>query len=205
MDGVIVDSMEYHAESWKKTFSDYGIEISKLELFKREGMSGLSSILDVVGEKGVEIPDKHEQKRLLEKKLQIFESYEIHAFPLVSEILNHLSSRNIKLGLVTGSIKRSVNHVLPHEINHLFNVIVSVDDVVNGKPHPEPYLKAIDMLKCDPECTLVIENAPLGIESAKKAGLDCFAIETTLPDSYLKNADRIFKSHRLLFEYFNEM
>ena len=71
MDGVIVDSMEYHAESWKKTFNSYGIEISKLELFKREGMSGLSSILDVLRDKGVEIPDEHEQKKLLEKKSSI--------------------------------------------------------------------------------------------------------------------------------------
>ena len=95
--------------------------------------------------------------------------------------------------------------MLPVKIFNLFNAIVSVDDVINGKPHPEPYLKAIDILKCDPKYALVIENAPLGIESAKKAGLDCFAIETTLPGSYLKNADRIFKSHRLLFEYFKEM
>jgi beta-phosphoglucomutase-like phosphatase (HAD superfamily) len=66
--------------------------------------------------------------------------------------------------------------------------------VNNGKPDPEPYLKAVNELNVDKESCLVIENAPAGITSAKSAGLTCFAVQTSLPEEYLKSADKIFRS-----------
>ena len=205
MDGVIADSMEHHAESWQTVFREYGVLISKEEIFKREGMSGLDSIIDVIRSKGVPVPDEKEQKKLQKRKLELFEKNRIEIFPHVLDILQFLKSKNVGLGLVTGSLKRSVNFILPREIFQFFDAVVTFDDITSGKPHPEPYLKALVMTGCGPEDALVIENAPLGIESAKSAGIDCFALETTLPSEYLDKADRIFKTHEALFEFLKIM
>ncbi len=205
MDGVIVDSMEYHAESWQRIFKDYGISLSKNEILKREGMSGLSSIIDIIKEKGGAIPHENELKKLLQKKLELFEGFQVEIFPFVREMLSLLSSKNIQIGLVTGSMRRSVNHVLPKDLFQLFNVIITVDELDKGKPHPEPYLRAMEKLGSNTKNTLVIENAPLGIDSAKSAGLDCFALETTLPGPFLEKADKIFHNHNSLLEYLQKI
>jgi len=69
--------------------------------------------------------------------------------------------------------------------------VVTGDSVKKGKPHPEPYLKAASVLGLRPKQCLVVENAPFGIASAKKAGMFCIAITTSLPRDYLKQADII--------------
>lgn len=204
MDGVIVDSMHWHAESWQRVFHQYGLELSKAEIFKREGMSGLASIVDIIKEKGKIIPSKEELLLLQESKLEIFETGKVAMFPFAEEILEFVHTKKIKIGLVTGSLRRSVEFILPENMLSYFDVIVTVDDILNGKPHPEPYLKAMEELYSIPDETLVIENAPLGIISAKKAGADCYAIETTLDGFHLKGADMIFENHELLLKYLKE-
>lgn len=205
MDGVIVDSMDIHAGSWQSVFGEYGILISKEEIFKREGMSGVASIVDVIKDKGFPVPDEREQAALLEKKLEIFEKHTAGIFPEIEEILRFLSSKGLLLGLVTGSLKRSVLHVLPSRLYNIFDVVVTINDIERGKPHPEPYLTAAGRLSCKPEESLVIENAPLGIQSAKSAGMDCFALKTTLPADYLVMADRTFQNHAELHEYLKKI
>jgi beta-phosphoglucomutase len=63
-----------------------------------------------------------------------------------------------------------------------------------GKPHPEPYLKAAKALGVKPSECAVIENAPYGVASAKKAGMFCIAITSSLPKEYLKRADVVVDS-----------
>ena len=120
------------------------------------------------------------------------------------DIIELVKSRKLKTGLVTGSLRRSVDYMLKDDLLSYFDIVVAVDEIVDGKPHPEPYLKAMDKLESNSDEVLVIENAPLGITSAKKAGADCFAIETTLESRYLKDADRIFKNHEALLKYLEE-
>ncbi len=70
-------------------------------------------------------------------------------------------------------------------------VLISADDVVNGKPHPEPYLKGAKRLKMNPAECLVIEDAPPGIAAAHAAGMKVIALTTTYPASALQDADAI--------------
>jgi beta-phosphoglucomutase len=205
MDGVIVDSMHWHAEAWQRAFSGRGIDLTKEEIFRREGMSGLASVIEIIKEKGGPVPDQDELNLLQNNKLEIFETGKVHIYPTAEKILEFVRLKNLKTGLVTGSLKRSVEFMLPENIRLNFDTIVPVDDTENGKPHPDPYLKAMSRINCKPEETLVIENAPLGITSAKKAGADCFAIETTLDSFYLKDADKIFKDHESLYKYLAEI
>ena len=70
-------------------------------------------------------------------------------------------------------------------------VLISADDVVNGKPNPEPYLKGAERLKMNPAECLVIEDAPAGIAAAHAAGMKVVALTTTYPAAALQEADAI--------------
>ena len=76
--------------------------------------------------------------------------------------------------------------------------------LIEGKPSPLSYLKAVEMLKVRKDECIVIENAPLGVESAKRAGLYCIAIPTYVEPELLKNADIVLPDHARLKEYLSK-
>ena len=93
--------------------------------------------------------------------------------------------------------------ILPKEIYDLFTVVVTGNDVINGKPSPEPYLLALEKLALEPADAIVVENAPFGIASAKAADLRCLALATSLPPKYLHQADEVFLSVKDLRDNIN--
>ena len=201
MDGVVVDSMPAHAGSWKKIFYEFGLTLEDVDIFKREGMAGLDSIAEIFLEKNSVVPAMHELLMLQERKISLFEKYDVKIFDDIPGILSFLKNSNMKTALVTGSMRRSVDFMLDDRLQSLFDVIVTVDDVVRGKPFPDPYLKALHLLDSNTDDAMVIENAPMGIRAAKSAFLTCVAIETTLSSEYLQEADYIVTSHGQLFSY----
>ncbi len=83
----------------------------------------------------------------------------------------------------------------PDEIN-LFDYILTTDETKHPKPDPEPYLNCLKALQIDPKESIAVENAPLGIASAKRAGMRCVAIMSTLKREHLSEADYIVKDLR---------
>jgi beta-phosphoglucomutase len=201
MDGVIVDSMKYHADAWKRVLSDFGMVLDDIDILRREGMYGRDSVEDIFIEHRRPLPDDRQFQNLLAKKHVIFESYQIGLYPGTEPILAWIRDLNIRTALVTGSLRRSVMHVIPAPVLEQFDTVVTAEDVTKGKPDPEPYLKAIGKLAVKPEESVIIENAPMGIRSARGAGILCYALETTLPREYLAEADRVFENHGSLFEH----
>lgn len=201
MDGVLVDSMKYHAEAWIRVLDDYGIRLDETDIFKREGMPGRESIVDICVEKGVPVPGAEELDSLHEKKHILFEAQTVRVYPGVVEMLEFLAGRNMATALVTGSLKRAVEHVLPEEVLARFGAVVTAEDVQHGKPDPEPYLTALEKLFLSADSAMVIENSPMGILSARRAGLYCIALETTLPAHYLSGADMILRDHDVLYDF----
>lgn len=211
MDGVVVDSMSLHAAAWKEVLARYGIIVSEMDIYRREGMPGRESVIDICREKGLDPPDEQTFGRLLKKKNAIFERGYVRLYPHVKSILSLFRRKGIPMALVTGSPKRVVRHVIPKEMQRLFNALVTADDVTKGKPDPEPYARGIRLImpgkergggsRQDMGAALCIENSPLGILSAKRAGAVCFAIATTLPARLLAGADRVFADHKSLLTF----
>ena len=194
MDGVITNTMPYHMRAWRKVFADQNLHVPKFEIYRREGQKGIDSVLEIAAGQGRVMPlvDAH---KLLSQKEKIFKKIVRAAYIPGSRLfLKQLKKSGFKLALVTGTSLHEVRRILPEELFQLFDVVISGSDVQNGKPHPEPYLKAIKGLQIRRHEAVVIENAPFGIRSAKKAGLKCFALETSLPNNYLREADQIFRS-----------
>jgi len=196
MDGVITDTMPYHLRAWRSVFAAQGIQTSHEDIYKREGQKGIDSVRELFKEKGGLYTGIIGQ-RLLEEKEKIFKRIFKRKFIAGSRgFVKKYKTQGFKLALVTGTSRHEAKKLLPHELWDCFDVTVCGSDVQNGKPHPEPYLKALAKLNIKPKEAIVFENAPFGIRSAKAAGLTCLALETSLPASYLKNADAIFTSFK---------
>jgi len=196
MDGVITDTMPYHFRAWKSVFASEGVRASHEDVYKREGQKGIDSVRELFAEKEKPYTDTIGRK-LLQKKEKLFKQIFKRKFITGSRAFIKKSvAKGFKIGLVTGTSRHEAQKLLPKDLWDCFDVTVCGCDVQNGKPHPEPYLKAIAKLNVAPQEALVFENAPFGIRSAKAAGLLCLALETSLPASLLKNADGIFSSFK---------
>jgi beta-phosphoglucomutase len=193
MDGVITDSMPYHCEAWRRIFERYGIFVSQEEILKREGERGLVTLETILSEQGHEL-SQEEIRKALEDKEEIFRSLANPTlFPGADTLVQMIRERGKRLALVTGTSGEEARTNLPSDLLACFDVLVSGDMVTEGKPHPEPYRMALSLIGAKPDESLVIENAPYGIASARRAGLRCIAVTTSLPAKYLQNADKIVR------------
>ena len=201
MDGVITNTMPYHFDAWLRIFKTAGIKVDCYDVYKREGQDGLSSIKEIFKERNIKFNLK-QAKSLLRRKEALFkQTVKIKFIKGSRPFIRKLKQRKLRLGLVTGTSRREMEKILTPRLRGLFDVIVTGDEVWKSKPHPQPFLKAVKMLKLNRRQIIVIENAPFGIQSAKKAGLYCIALETSLPRQYLNGADIIIKSFGQLTEF----
>ena len=109
-------------------------------------------------------------------------------------MIGDLSRHGIKLGLVTSALLGRVKSTVPAGFLENFQAIVTGEDTKEGKPSPMPYFAGAKKLGVDASDCVVVENAPLGITSAKRAGAYCIALETTLAIKFLEEADSICRS-----------
>jgi len=193
MDGVIVDGMPYHIKSWKDALSTIDIYASDLDIYLMEGMTGRETMEVFVKKSEISISDETADK-IIKLKRKIFNDiFTVKLIKGIKDLLLELKDRQYNLALVTGTRLEVVKKVLQVGLENIFEVIVAGEMVNKGKPDPEPYLKAVDELNATKENCIVIENAPAGITSAKSAGLTCFAVQTSLSEEYLQDADKVFK------------
>ena len=196
MDGVITDTMPYHFCAWESVFAAEGIKVTHEDIYKREGQKGIDSVRELFKEKKMLYTETIGSKLLYEKEKLFKQIFKRKFIPGSRMFIKKSHRQGFKLALVTGTSRHEAQKLLPRDLWDCFDVTVCGSDVQNGKPHPEPYLKAIAKLKVSPKQAVVFENAPFGIRSAKAAGLSCLALETSLPASYLKNADAVFSSFK---------
>jgi HAD superfamily hydrolase (TIGR01509 family) len=193
MDGVVVDGMPYHIQSWKEALSTIDMSVSDLEIYLMEGMTGRETMEIFVSKSNRSLSDETAEKVIKLKRKIFNDIFTVTLMKGIKNFLFELKDRQYSLALVTGTRLEVVKKVLQMGLDDIFKVIVTGESVNKGKPDPEPYVKAVDELGARKEDCIVIENAPAGITSAKSAGLTCFAVQTSLPEEYLKDADRIFQ------------
>ena len=114
------------------------------------------------------------------------------------DLLARLRKLWCKLGMVTGSSRKSVDLVLTPEQEHCFDAVITADDVTRPKPDPQPFLRAAEIMGVEPSRCAVVENAPFGVRAARAAGCRVIAICTTLLPEDLREADCIVRNHREL-------
>jgi beta-phosphoglucomutase len=203
MDGVLVDSMSFHADAWELVMKTVGITIDKRLIYDLEG-ANYRQVIDAIFRGAGRIPTEEEIQVLARKKIEIFEQIEhVKPFADVQELLETLKPK-YKLAVVSGSNYKTLHKIICTFFPNTFEVIIDGEITKMSKPSPEPYLIAVQKLGVPKDQCLVIENAPFGIRSAKSAGLRCIAIPTYLGKEYLKEADLIIDNHREIGKYIQE-
>ncbi len=199
MGGVIVDSEELHEHCEKEVLKQYNIVLTPEVFQEVKGMRDKETFQYYSKRFSIkEHPDV-----MFQKKMEIFMRLmqkRIRVYPGFKELAKKCKSR-FKMGLVTSSSKQSVSTILQHfDIKHLFDAIVTAEDVMLAKPYPEPYVKIAEKLHVKANQCLVIEDTIHGITSAKTAGAKCIAVTNTFPRKQLKetSVDYIIKSLREL-------
>lgn len=210
-DGVLFDSMPFHAKSWELAMNENGLPFTKDQTYRNEGRTGASVINEAYRLiHGIDAPQEVIEavyaaksghfNRLTGGKLP-------NLIPGIRELLTYLHDKSIQCWVVTGSGQRSLLENLNTTFPGIFTGIITAYDVQFGKPNPEPYLKAWERSGFDKSECYVVENAPLGVRAGKAAGLFTIAVNTgILPDSALtdEGADKVFPSMAALLEWIKQ-
>ena len=206
MDGVLVDSMTHHLQSWKELLEYFDISVSDTFIFEHEGAMSLEVIRDVFAIKGFSITDEEISHIYAWQNARFQEAYlhKVDFYPEALSLLTQLNAKGLLIGLVTSSRMNLVEKIWNPEALSLFSTIVTADDVDRYKPHPDPYLKALSRIQREAGDCLVIENAPAGIQAARAAGISCYAVASTLPEEKLTGAQRVFSDLSALRLFFSK-
>lgn len=198
MDGVLFDSMPNHAHTWAQVCTQFGLEMTPHEAYMHEGRTGASTINILARRCWHREATEQEIEQIYAEKCRLFNMCpEAAPMPGAAGMLAKVKASGMGIFVVTGSGQRSLLDRLEHSYPGYFSPehVVSSKDVKHGKPSPEPYLLGLEKAGLQPWEAIVVENAPLGVQSAVAARIFTIAVNTgPLPDSTLLNegADLLF-------------
>lgn len=198
MDGVLFDSMPYHATAWANVMARHGLPFSEEDCYINEGRTGQDVIHEAILKYQHREADEEEIWAIYREKTAAFRQMG-HTQPMkgVQSVLRYLQEQHAQIWIVTGSGQQSLFDTIQTHFPGIFSPerMITAFDVTHGKPDPEPYLKAWERSGLRKEDCYVVENAPLGIRAGKAAGLYTIGVNTgPLPDEMLRQekADQIF-------------
>jgi beta-phosphoglucomutase len=194
MDGVIVDSAYYHMRSWQETFGAYGITYTEADFKRSFGQRNDEIIPHVLGKEFT--PEKY--TAIVDAKETAFRRLirgNVRAFPGVLGLLGALDTAGISQALVSSTPRENIDLITDSlNIKKYFDVVLSGDDVTEGKPSPQGYLLAAQRLAVSPADCVVIEDAVAGVQAARNGGMKCIAVTNTHPAASLREADLVVSS-----------
>lgn len=192
MDGVLYNSMPYHARAWKEIADKHGLSATEEDFYLFEGRTGEETINVLFQRTFGRDATSWEKESIYNEKADLFNTYnDGKVMEGVLHVLERIKAHGLQTLVVTGSGQHSLFEKLDQDFKGFFNrsQMVTAYDVKNGKPDPEPYLMGLEKAGVKSDEAIVVENAPMGVESAVAAGIFTIAVNTgPLPDSVLLNA-----------------
>jgi beta-phosphoglucomutase-like phosphatase (HAD superfamily) len=191
MDGVLVDTMPFHYKAMKSAIMEFtDIELDKRTFYLLEGMPITEMAKKILELKGYDTrPTKNTSLDTLARKIgmrkkQIF--LDMNKIPEAFNGVNELiidSLGNCLKAVVTGSSKQELEAVIDKNFGKdVFDVAVNGDEFEGkGKPDPSSYLTALKRLEMSPSNSLIVENAPLGVQAANNARIKCIVVLNSSP------------------------
>lgn len=181
MDGTLYDSMRNHAAAWTQMCAENNFEVNPDEFFLYEGMTGAQTI-DIIIRRSLGRPaTKEECETLYHRKTEIFTAMSpVSVMPGAKELTELMKTVGMRRVFVTGSGQNSLLNRLEDDFPGVFlpDMRVTSRDVEHGKPHPEPYIRAMQLAGVTPSQAIAVENAPLGVKSAATAGAFTLGVVT---------------------------
>ena len=169
LDGVLVNSMPTHYKAWKIAFDETtSLQVDERSIYLLEGMRGEDLVEEIF--KKYSYTDLSKTKDVLLRKDEIFRSMmNVKPYDKVNEILRQLKCTK---GIVSGSAKQDVVSIIDRCLqNDVIDIVLTGDDIAQGKPNPEGFKLFLRRTKLNPSKVLVIENAPLGVQASNNAAI----------------------------------
>jgi beta-phosphoglucomutase family hydrolase len=192
MDGTIVDNMAFHTDSWLRFFALRGQALDADEFFRATaGRQGREIMRSYLGEHLTddELALLDHEKESLYRELYAPHRKAVDGFDALIALAK---ANGVKLAVGTAAPPANVEFTLDGlDLRRHFDAIVGALDVARGKPHPDVFLKAAELCVVAPENCIVFEDAPLGVEAARRAGMKCVVLTTTLPASSFAGFDNV--------------
>lgn len=211
MDGVLFDSMKGHATAWVNALQQMELPFTEHEAYMNEGRTGASTIDGVFTKELGRMATEDEKQHIYRLKSSFFEAgVKTERMPFALELLRKIQAQQLDIFIVTGSGQTTLLNSLEENFPGIFQKekMVTAFDVKFGKPNPEPYLIALKKSGYLSEEVLVIENAPLGVESATSAGLYTIGVNTGPLDPNVltkSGAGIVFGSMKELHDHWEEL
>jgi len=200
-DGLLVDTERINLQATHEIFSSIGVEIS-WDWYIRENLQKGRSSFELAREKGISETEIEKLWWLREKRIEELLKENVPVIDGVYEVLEKIQGKFV-LGVVTSRRKEPFETILNKtDLRRFFQFFITRDDVENIKPHPDPYLKAVEFSGERKEDCVALEDSQRGVQSAKDAGITCFAIPSELTrEHYFSTADKVLNSIRELPEH----
>jgi HAD superfamily hydrolase (TIGR01509 family) len=190
MDGTLVDTEPYWIEVEYALVEEHGGTWSREHALNLVGNDLLVSGAYIREHGGVDLEPEEIVERLLDGVVERINE-QVPWRPGAVELLAHLRAAGVPCGLVTMSYERFVAPVLAALPDDTFATVVTGDAVTIGKPHPEPYLTAAELLGVDPSACVAIEDSNTGAKSAEAAGCTVLVVPNHVP--VLEGDRRVFR------------
>lgn len=200
-----MDDEPVHLELFQKVLKEEGISISEKDYYARYlGMDDRGCFKAAYQAHGRTI-DESSLADLVRRKAGYYRERikkRMIVFPGVKTLIPDLSSR-YPLAIASGALKNEIEMVLQSNgLKQYFQAIVSTEDIIEGKPNPEVFLKALSLLNRQnagkppilPSECLVVEDSKEGIVGARRAGIKCLAVANSHPAKELTEADAVVES-----------
>lgn len=189
LDGTLVDNMSFHIEAWIETGRLFGRELTP-EHIQREfsGRKNEELLPQVAGRplEAAEIARLAEQKEARYRELYT-PHMRLHGG--VAELLDELAARGVAVGIASAAPRKNRELVLNGlGLASRIATVVGAEEVARGKPAPDLFLEAARRLGCDPRATLVFEDAVLGVQAGRAAGMSVCGVTTSEPGEILLDA-----------------
>ena len=211
MDGVLFDSMPYHAEAWSKVMTDAGFNFSKEDVYMNEGRTGADTINTASLAQFGKPATQELIDALCKAKCDLFDTYPpTPRMQGAIELVEKVKACGLTPMIVTGSGTPALLDRVQSNFPGLFKEehIISSFNVKRGKPFPDPYLLALEKGGFAPNEVIVVENAPLGVTAGVAAELFTVAANTGPLDAQVltdAGANLVFPSIQALHDEWEKL
>jgi beta-phosphoglucomutase len=187
-DGVLVDSLENHQHAWVELGRRTGLGLTAEFILETFGMTNPSIFRRLKGD----TISAEEIKRYSDMKEECYRDVargKIQLMAGVRDVLDGLTAHGVKLAIGSSGVLPNLLLTV-HEcgLEGRFSAIASLEDITHGKPDPEVFLVAAKKAGVDPVRAVVFEDAPVGIQAAKAAGMYAVGVMTTVTADALRDA-----------------
>ncbi len=181
LDGTLVNSMCFHIKAWQDVMKQYEIDVDYDWLYARGGVPSRYIAKELIEIHNLKDVDAY---TLADKKADNYKSniHKVEVYPRMYEVLEYLKKHNIPMAIGTGTLRSNADYIVANtELHKFIKVVITAEDVVNHKPHPETFVKACLEVSGTPSNSVVFEDTVLGVEASKNGGFATVFVKDGIP------------------------